>query len=688
MINNVIKYINGRGRFHSSNELIENSFWFLFSSFISLINPFIKYKDKEIPVNYFGISIARSGSGKSFVYQKTKELFDIQRWEKAIEVSYNLANKELPDDNISIDGEKYNVKNFLPSFENTIEGTKEGLYLRALAISKSFAGSLNIINEEIMDIIMASNMNSMKELYDGIFLGKIIKSNMNKNIYGIRTNMLLFGSSTGLKKDSKVYEYFQKALNSGIYRRSFIYYEEPQKLSINCLNDNVDKLNLSYINNMIKDNANSYQKGFPTFIEVSNEADKLLAIINNELIEFSNQYLDDERFSAEIGSFDKILKLAGLHAILNMRYKIDERDVGYAYDLYKRFRETNKTLFNVEPQHKRIYKIIKSLGKCTKTDILERDIFNRLSFNEDLALIEEYCYKNNEQLCVTGSKIKFYEIKSLDRTSLGKIIVSIPAVDNNERTTNYRSMTIPMFGENSIQKLVMSSKVSNFCLVHFEQGKRSKNNVIPKINCIGIDVDTGSLSETIKKLNDSNIVYIIYTTKSHQKEKNGFISDRFRIILPLSNVIDIEPDRYSAFIQNICSSFNIETYDTNALDMSRLWFTNQEAEVFTNTSGSIFNPLPYLPETEMDNEITKMVELSGDDDEIIRRINGMIRWTISNSVQGYRNNNLAKLAFFVYDLTGNKELAKSVVLSTNKMLTEPLNEIEIYKTIFISLERK
>ena len=687
MINKIIDYIGSSGRFQSNPMLIENAFWYVLSSYISLINPTIEYKDKRIPINYFGISISSSGSGKTFSYNKIKDLFSTTKWEEALTMSYDKANATLPNDDIVIEGESYDLKNFLPNFENTIEGSKEGLYLRCLSQSQCFAGSINVINEEIMDVILNSNINTMKELYDGKFLGKVIKGSINKNLYGLNSNMLLFGSSTGLKKDKKIYEYFQKALNSGIYRRSFIYYQEPTTLVVND-KEPMEKVSTDYINFMIRENSNSFLKGYPTMIIVCSECYSLLDNINTELLEFSNKYLDDERFSAEVGSFDKILKLSGLHAISNAKYVIEPEDIEYAYGFYKKVRETNKTLFNVEPQHKRIYKIIKQTGKCTKTDILEKDIFNRMSFNEDINLVHEYCYKNNEQLITTGSKIKFYQVKELDKNNLNKIIISIPKTDRKEQTKDYASMFVPFNGERSIQTILERCRVSNFCLVHFDKGKRSKSNAIGKINCIGIDVDDGSLSEIKDKLDKENLVYIIYTTKNHRKEKNGFVSDRFRILLPFNITIDIEPERYSILIENICNALDINVYDEACLDISRLWFTSPNCKIYSNMSGSIFNLLLFMPDTIIDEQIMEITEFEGDDDELTRRIQGMIRWTIANTSEGNRNINLARLGLFVVDLTSDKELAKSVVLSTNSMINEPISTIEIEKTMFKSIERK
>ena len=687
MIEHIVDYINSKGRFKSSRELILNSLFFHIGSYSSIVNPVILLNGKQLKVNYFGISISGSASGKSFVYNQTKKLFDTKKWEQALIVAYERANQNIPDD-IVIDGVDVHIKDFLPNYENNIEGTKEGIYLRALALSKAFSGSLNVVHEEIMDVIKDSNINTMKELYDGQLLGKIIKGSVNENIYGITSNMLLFGSSVGLKRDQKVYDAFIKAMNSGVYRRSFIYYQEPTDIESNN-GDVIDIPNLEPFYELISKYKDNITTGMPCVLELKEEALEYIELINSELIEFSNKHKNDERFGAEIGSFDKIVKLSGLLAILEGKTEIGYEHIEYAYSFYKSLRNTNSRLFNVEPQYKRIYSIIRNEpSRVTKSEILERDIFNRMTFNEDLLLVSEQCYRNNERLIVSGSKIKFYEIKDLERTNLNKIICSVPRVDKKEKSIDYDSYQLALFGsEMSIEKLVLSDKVSNFCLTHFEKGKRKKENCIEKINAIGLDIDNGSLEAVIELLEDVGIVYLIYTTKSHRIEKNGFVSDRFRVIIPFKNIINIEPDRYSKLVENIASSLDIDVIDENALDMSRLWFTNSSGSICKNEDGILFDAIPFLPDTETNEKIDKTFVGSVDDEEIERRIKGMMMWTIANTSEGNRNMSLLKLGLFVLDLTGDKDLAKAMVLRTNDMI-DSIPEKEIKQTIFRTIDRK
>jgi len=696
MINQIINYVNSQGRFVSQKELIENAFWFTFSSLLGSVQPKVEFKYKLYNINYFGITIAPSSAGKSFVYEQCKKLFgeDLnQKYKNLITKGYKLNTQNPTDDEITIDGFQTNIKNYIPNFENTIEGTKEGLYLRALALSKSFFGSLNLIHEEIMDVIKDSNLNVMKELYDGRFIGKVIKSSINDNIYGVVSNMLIFGSSTSLKRDQKVYEYFAKALGSGIYRRSFIYYQEPTDIQLRTDTEYYEQPDLSfireYINKHIKEITES--GNYPE-LHFTVDAEEYLELINHELVEFANKYKEDERFSAEVGSFDKLLKLSALHALLNRREQISYDNVEYAYNFYKHVRSTNLELFNVEPQHRRIYRVIKKLGKATKSEILESDIFNRMTFNEDIKLVDEYAYRKNEVLQVRGSKIKTFSIEPMPMVDLNKIIVSIPKVDKKEKTTDYISMEIPFFGENqSVERLVKSDKVSNFCLVHFENGKRKSDKTIEGQNCIGIDVDNGiTLQETIEKLKD--YVYLIYTTKSHQKDKGGLICDRFRILLPTKSKFFVDNERHKELITNVCEALGVGSYDVSTRNQDRLWFTNPECQTFKNQQGELFDVIPYLPDTEVreiiEKQIEKFDEKDYDTDEVNRRIGGMIKWFINNTYQGNRSNNLFRLGSFIGDLTGSFERIEEELYKANSMLSEPISEKELRKTVLASLKRK
>ena len=682
-------YIHQKLQFKSPTELVEMEFWFYTSSILGVIQPEVHYLNKKEKINFFGIALLPSGSGKSAIasIMYKEYLEDPKKWNNALQSGYKKGTGIIEEDRIMIDGNEVDLKSYLPSFMNSIHGTSEGIYLRALALSNSFVGSLNITHDEIMDIIRDSNLEQMKQLYDGELLGKMIKSSINENIKGIVSNMLLLGSSVGLKRSMKNFEFFNKALSSGIYRRSFIFYSEPSDIVINSpIESHTDRF--INVNNFISNNIKDSFKGNYKAITCDGTANEYIHLIQQELIDFANGNKYDERYSAELGSLSKIVKLAALNAISLGRNIISYDDIEYSYNFYKRCRNTTEKLFSVEPQHKRIYSIIKQLGKTNKSEILEKDVFNRSTFSEDMFLVEEYCYRNNERLITKGSKIKFFEIKSLDNSDPNKIILSIPNPDKREKSTQYNSMEVPMFGSTkSIEKLIHSD-ISNFVLAHFKDGKRKKDNVLQNINCIALDIDEGgSLEDTIEYLKP--YTYLIYTTKSHNKDKGGVIADRFRVIIPFKYVVTIDSDRFIELYDNIANAINLQIYDHNAKDISRLWFTNKEAEIYINKV-ELFDPIPFLPETKVNELIEKqkasLEDLEPNDmDQIERRIYGIKKWFVNSTYQGNRVNNLFRLGSFVRDLT-NASYAMEVVYEMNSMLSEPLKDSEIRK--FIRIKEK
>jgi len=348
-------------------------------------------------------------------------------------------------------------------------------------------------------------------------------------------------------------------------------------------------------------------------------------------------------------------------------------------------------LFNVEPQHRRIYRIIKKLNKATKSEILESDIFNRVTFNEDIKLVEEYCYRKNETLIIRGSKIKTYSIEPMKENKMDKIIVSLPKIDKQEKTTDYVGYEMPFFGDGfSIERLVLSDKVSNFCLVHFEKGKRKSENCVENQNCIGIDVDNGmTLNQTRELLKD--YTYIIYTTKSHQKDKGGIVTDRFRILLPTKTYFSVDNERHKELITNICEALGVGSYDISTRNQDRLWFTNPNGEIYKN-QGELFDVIPYLPDTETRELVSKQIERFDEKDydgnEIDKRIGGMVKWVLNSTYKGNRNINLFRLGSFVVDLTGDYDRAVEEVVKANSMLEEPISEKELRGTILKSLKRR
>jgi hypothetical protein len=279
-----------------------------------------------------------------------------------------------------------------------------------------------------------------------------------------------------------------------------------------------------------------------------------------------------------------------------------------------------------------------------------------------------------------------------EETELAKMRVAISAINYEGdkqkaiKNTKYMNQEMPFFRIDertpSIEGLVSHSEYDSFVLCHMKDGddgyaKRSAKNAIPGQNMIAFDVDGGVSLEDAKAL-FSRFTYIIYTTKSHNKEKGGIIDERFRIILPTKNIFKVTPDEHKNMLDNFAKFVNIPVYDISTRDIARLWFTNSEAEVYTNR-GELIDVSSFIPKTEKLEEVQKTyaaIDETRLSDDI--RISRMQKWTVINAQTGNRNNALFRLTKFLIDI--NAPDPRGLVLQTNAMLDEPLDEEELFRT--------
>ena len=274
-------------------------------------------------------------------------------------------------------------------------------------------------------------------------------------------------------------------------------------------------------------------------------------------------------------------------------------------------------------------------------------------------------------------------VKPFEMNDLNHMIVST-SVNKSlkpEMEINFKSQEVPFFGEGmTIQSLITSNAVQSFCLNHFEpsnkapDGHRKKEYIVQGQNLISWDLDEGMTLEEAKIVL-SEYTHIIYTTKSHQKNKNGITCDRFRILMPTKTTFYVGAEQHKQMYENLSEILNIPNYDIQTRNQGRLWYTNPEAMVYTN-KGELLDVRCCIPETETaKNIIPKIHELESniDDDEMTRRIIGMQKFVLMNGIQGARNSMLFRLAKFLKEIGGDM----NIVSETNQMLSEPLPEHEV-----------
>jgi hypothetical protein len=700
-----------QGMYYTDRRLYESALYYYGSIILNSYN-YRKKSGKNI--KYFGVVFSSSGSGKDFSLDTCRSLFNFESYISRMNYCTTVNNEMMdkPEDVAKM------LTGLPSSVEVALEGTKEGLFTIANSQANSGYGSLNLISREIGDIIAGSTelISKLKELYDGHYKAKVIKGNSDSSretdIDNIVCNMFAAGSQAGFNAEGKAE--LQKMVSSGMYRRSYIIDMKPNDIVENEEDISLEPVKKWYQDLQAEEDAmfkHKFDIGGHTLFDlemtIEHDAEVRLKEIGSELIAKANEDKYSELIRAEIGSKTMIEDLSYIIAFLE-RKNVSVECVNKAYMFYQFTRKTVTDIFKtVQPYHT-AYDLLKRGKGLSKSEMIELDdnIPNGVNkFNDMVPMLQELCYRKNELLVLPAERVMVprYNIEPLPLTTLDSMIVSTASgKSEGQYEIAYFQDNVPFFGANrkSIEYMVRSP-IESFLLCHFNDtdkskkigieidpegqqvcGYRSEKYFISGANMVAFDIDDGLELTRAKSLLE-NYTYIIYTTRSHQKDKNGFVCDRFRIIMPTKQTYYLEPSQYKEFYINLESRLGLDANDIQTRNVSRLWFTNKDAEVFVN-EGELLDTSSALPDTEKTEAILPMLETVNSwlgQGEIDIRLEGIYKHFITQTSKGGRNGQMFKLGKMIKDLGLDH---KEHICRVNAMLYEPLGDHELellYKSV-------
>ena len=634
-------------------------------------------------VRFFGIVFAPSGVGKDFASANVEKLFKLDTYADTMMSRYEtlLATVDTLDRKISAE-----VKRYMPkSITVSLEGSKEGLFYVAQAQNASGYGSLNLQSSEFSDIITSSGdiLLKTKELYDGKYKSKIIKGDENtetkSDISGLIVNLMAVGTRTGISKNDE--EAMNRLVGSGMYRRSIIV-ESHQRVE---KNRDVSRFHIlkEYFDALIEERIAEYiakaeESGSilnaEYIVPIEEGVIELIDEIDDELIDRANEDELDSFKQYDTGSLEVIIDIAHIIMFLEYETTLKRNHVEQARAFFMDTRKTVIDTFKITHPYKSMYDLLKKKAKMTITEMAEIDSnikMNKGQVEDNVKYLEELCYRNDEVLVQSSGKVIRYSIEPLPKTKLDKLIVSFGTDGRAEKSVHFVPYEISW---DLLKQLVVSSKTTEFTLAHYENEHRKAKNFIEGQNLIAFDVDYGMTLQDAQELL-SEFKYLIYTTRSNQKEKNGIVCDRFRIIMPTSTTYYVTEEQHKKLYENISEALGI-TNDSATQNVSRLWFTNPSGSVIDH-EGELIDITPYMPDTNKSDEyMPKVREINEDFDmgRLTKREAGMIKWVIANTGTGNRNVNLYKAKKFFDDLGIDSE---EKVRYINSMLSDPLPEREL-----------
>ena len=649
--------------------------------------------DKVIIPNYFGISFGGSGVGKNHSDNLARAIFkeSFDNFQRHAESFYD--SRKDPADK-KPDPRYVNLSSyFIP-----VTSTWQALQKAAQTVKDMDVGSVNVVSDELGDNIMSMSeiFTKLKSTWDtGTSEGPVNVTNGGESyfcVHDVCFNALLFGAPGPFELDPKKKDRLLETYVSGMARRSFIYHNNTYKKSEN-RNPNFEKLEREFY-----DKLESYIKELRYFLNNTREI-RYPAKIREKLLEYDQiKELERERsislIAEDLGSTKKIEKLLGIIATLDLQDEINEEHLKFAIEFTEALDSTAEETVEIKPAYKRIYDEIEKRSFAARTDIVKavKDITIK-DLDSQLILVQEHANLiGNSLIKKEYNGIIKYKIEKLSNTNLDNIILSINGnMDRTEPEGFVRKI-------GSFDKLINAVNAEfRYSAGTFRNDYISDENYLQEQNLFIIDIDNDLRLEDAKAL-FSSMTYLIATTKSHQKPKktkvNGetidLVCDRFRIILPTLSTFHLTAKVYSEMYMNVINSLGIAEADSKCRNASRWYYGNPEGEHWYN-KGDLLDIRTYIPDSSEHQDAS--TSLSNYDNQRDKsnapasiRVDAAIRWFLSNTATGNRNDNLFKLGMLLKEKIEEPDWAMWL-LNANTCLSHPLPDSDM-KSIINSVGRR
>lgn len=123
----------------------------------------------------------------------------------------------------------------------------------------------------------------------------------------------------------------------------------------------------------------------------------------------------------------------------------------------------------------------------------------------------------------------------------------------------------------SLEEVAVLATMSDWAPGVFKENARSAAN-FKQVEFLVLDVDSGcTLEEAKEKFKD--YAHAILTSRNHQKEKNGVVADRFRVILPLIEPVCTQADYEATWLE---AQAKWPFIDKSCKDVSRMYYMSPE----------------------------------------------------------------------------------------------------------------
>ncbi len=662
-----------------------------------------------LPVNMYSFALTTSGAGKGYacglmedqVINQFKSNYLMSTLPIIAERNLpRLANRRAAmDPSADPDRVLESVKGEYSSIEMAWDydsGSSPAVKHLRHKLLMAQSGALNLQVDEIGTNLsaIAETLAPYLEMFDrGKTKSRLIKGGADNKRLGevigeVPANYIGFGTPSRLLDGGKTEEDFWELCSTGFARRCFFAFIE-RHIRPKFNGDMADRVNAAY-KEMTDDTSDQF------LFDLSNRIGLLADPINHDkvlvmdeavdklFIEY--QFMNEDRAEGMLPHEEiriaemshrhfKARKLAAVYAFIAGNNDVTMANAEAAIKIAEEAGDSFQLLLERPAPYMRVANYLADMKRRCSHHDLQQDLpfFKGKAHKEELiSLATAYGYDNQIVIKkIIENSIEFLQADTLEPTDLSSMTLS----HSGDIAKGYM-LERPAFDQLHILTQ-QSDPVRHWANHAFSGGHRCEEQAMPGFDMIVLDVDDGVPLSTAKMLlGDYKALY--HTTASHQKEKNGIICDRFRIIMPMNYRLEMDAETYKTFMQNIFEWLPFKV-DEQTKQRARKWLSAPGQYEYTD--GILLDVVPFIPQTTKAQAMhDRVVDQKGMDN--------LERWVMNNSGKGNRNEMLLRYATILVDAGWDYEQVHARIVALNSKMADSLDEAEILATIMVTVNKK